>query len=52
MKIIKVMSKKVRDKEYSKYIINIPKQNVEDSDLLNKELKIKSEKGKIIIEKE
>jgi len=52
MKIIKVMSKKVNDKEYSKYIINIPKQNVEDSDLLNKELKIKSEKGKIIIEKE
>ena len=29
MKIFKVMSKKVGDKEYSKYIINLPKEIVE-----------------------
>ena len=51
MKIIKVMSKKVRDKEYSKYIINIPKEIAEESELLDKELKMNVSKRKIIIQK-
>jgi len=52
MKIFKVMSKKVGDKEYSKYIINLPKEIVEGYKLLNKKLKAKIEKEKIIIEKD
>lgn len=52
MKIIKVLSKKVGDKVYSKYIINLPKPIVNESKLLDKNLKVKAEKGKIIIEKE
>jgi len=50
MKIIKVMSKKVRDKEYSKYIINIPKEIVDESELLDKELKMNVSKRKITIQ--
>jgi hypothetical protein len=50
MKIIKVMSKKVNDKEYSKYIINIPKEVVEESELLEKELKMNVSKRKITIQ--
>jgi len=52
MKIVKVMSKKIGNKEYSKYIVNLPKKVVENSKLLNKQLKTKTEKEKIIIEKE
>jgi len=52
MKIIKAMSKKVGKKEYSKYLLNLPKEVVEESKLLGKELKAKAEKEKIIIEKE
>jgi hypothetical protein len=50
MKIIKVMSKKVNGKEYSKYIINIPKEVVEESELLEKELKMNVSKRKITIQ--
>lgn len=50
MKIIKVMSKKVNDKEYSKYIINIPKEIVKESELLDKELKMNVSKRKITIQ--
>jgi len=50
MKIIKVMSKKVNDKEYSKYIINVPKEIVEESELLDKELKMNVSKRKITIQ--
>jgi len=50
MKIIKVLSKKVKDTEYSKYLVNLPKKVVEESKLLGKDLKAKVEKGKIIIE--
>lgn len=46
------MSKKVGDKEYSKYLLNLPKEIVEDSKLLGKELKAKAENEKIIIEKD
>ena len=52
MKIVKVMSKRIGNKEYSKYIINLPKEVVKDSKLLDKQLKAKAEKEKIIIEKE
>jgi hypothetical protein len=52
MKIIKVMSKKIGDKEYSKYLLNLPKEIVEESKFLGKKLKTKTEKDKIIIEKE
>jgi len=52
MKIIKVLSKKVRDIEYNKYLLNLPKKVVEDSNLLGKDLRATTEKDKIIIEKE
>ena len=52
MRIIKVLSKKVKDKEYSKYLINLPKEVVESSKLIGKDLKATTEKDKIVIEKE
>lgn len=52
MKIIKVLSKKIKGKEYSKYLLNLPKQIVEESKLLGENLKAKSEGEKIIIEKD
>ena len=52
MKIMKVLDKKVGDVTYYKYRINLPKQIVEDSKLLDKEIKIVLEKKKIVIEKE
>lgn len=52
MKIIKVLSKKVGDTEYKKYLLNLPKDVVEESKLVGKNLKAKAEKEKIIIEKE
>lgn len=52
MKIIKVLSKKVGDVKYDKYILNLPKKVVENSKLIGKDLKAKVEKEKIIIEKE
>lgn len=52
MKIIKILSKKVGDTEYSKYIINLPKKLVEKSGLAGKDLKGVLEKGKIILEVE
>jgi len=52
MKIMKAFDKKVGETEYHKYRVNLPKKIVEDSNLLGKKLKVKLEKGKIIIEKE
>lgn len=52
MKIIKVLSKKVGNAEYNKFLLNLPKGIVEDSNLLGKDLKAKVEKERIIIEKE
>lgn len=52
MKIMKVLDKKVGDTEYIKYRVNIPKKIAEDSKLLDKEVKVRLEKDKIIIEKE
>ena len=51
MKIMKVLDKKIGNTTYHKYRINIPKDVVEESKLLDKEIKAKVEKGKIIIEK-
>ncbi len=52
MKIMKTFDKKLGETEYYKYRVNLPKKVVEDSNLLGKELKARTEKGKIIIEKE
>ena len=49
---MKVKDKKVGDTEYIKYRINLPKKIVEEGKFLDKELKAKIEKGKIIIELE
>ena len=40
------------DTVYYKYRINLPKEIVEESGFLEKEVKVILEKGKIIIEKE
>lgn len=50
MKVMKVVDKKVGDTTYYKYRINLPKDAVESLKLLDKELKVKVERGKIIIE--
>jgi hypothetical protein len=52
MKVMKVVDKKIGNTTYYKYRINLPKEAVEQSSLLDKELKVKVEKNKIIIEKE
>lgn len=51
MKIRKVMDKKVGAVTYFKYLITLPKEEVEKSGLFEQYLKVKGEKGKIIIEK-
>jgi hypothetical protein len=52
MKIIKAVDKKVGDKTYYKYKINLPKGIVEESKFEGKELEVVFENGKIIIKKE
>jgi len=52
MKIMKVFDKKVGDTTYYKYRVNLPKKVVEDSKLLEKEVKVKLDKDKIVIEKD
>lgn len=52
MKIMKVLDKKVGDTTYIKYRINLPKDIAERSKLLDKEVKVREENGKIIIEKQ
>ena len=49
---MKVLDKKVGDTKYIKYRINIPKKVAEDSGLLDKEVKVRLEKDKIIVSKE
>jgi len=51
MKVMKVIDKKVGNTTYYKYRINLPKEAVEQLNLLGKELKVKIEKNKIVIEK-
>lgn len=48
---MKSVDKKVGEVTYYKYKINLPKK-IEETDLLDKELKIILEKEKIIIEKD
>ena len=49
---MKVIDKKVGDKTYYKYRINLPVKIAEDSKLVNKNLKVKLSNNKIIIEKD
>jgi len=51
MKIREVLDKKVGEVRYTRYIIILPKNVVQDSKLLGKELQVKYEMGKIIIRK-
>lgn len=51
MKILKVFSKEVKGTKYYKYIISLPKEVVENSHLLDKDLTAKLENGQIIIER-
>ncbi|MEK6974194.1 MAG: hypothetical protein AABW41_03100 [Nanoarchaeota archaeon] len=51
MKIREVLDKKIGNKEYKRYIVILPKDVVQDSKLLGKELKATLEKDKIILEK-
>ncbi len=52
MKILKAFDKEVKGKEYYRYRINLPKKIVEESNLIGKDLIVKLEKDKLIIEKE
>ena len=51
MKVMKVVDKRVGNTTYYKYRINLPKEAVEQLNFLDKELKVKVEKNKIIIER-
>ena len=52
MKIREVLDKKVGDVKYMRYITIIPKDIVEKSKLLGKELKAIAENGKLVFEEE
>lgn len=52
MKIREVLDKKIGDVKYTRYILILPKDVVNESKLLGKELKARMEKDKIVIEKE
>ena len=52
MKIMKVFDKKVGETIYYKYRINLPKEVVEKSGFLDKEVKAILKNGRIIIEEE
>ncbi|MCL5729958.1 MAG: hypothetical protein M1165_00100 [Candidatus Pacearchaeota archaeon] len=51
MKIREVLDKKVGDTTYSKFLVTLPKDAVKDSGLFGKELRVKAEKNKIILER-
>ncbi len=50
MKIMKVIDKKIGETTYHKYRINLPVKVAEDSKFLDKEVKVRLEGKKIIIE--
>ena len=52
MKIRQVLDKKVGETEYTKFLVTLPKDIVNESGLIGKDLKAKVEKNKIVIEKE
>ena len=49
MKVMKVLDKKVGSTIYYKYRLNLPKELVEKSKLLGKDLVVKLDKNKIVI---
>jgi hypothetical protein len=51
MKIREVLDKKIGDKKYTRYIVILPKEIVQDSKLIGKELRVKLENGAIVIDK-
>ena len=52
MKIQKRFLRKYKDKDYYKYVINLPPMVLKEAGLkYGEELKIKTEKGKIVLEK-
>jgi len=52
MKIQKRFLRKHKDKDYYKYIVNIPPMILKEAGLkYGEEVEIKSEKGKIVLEK-
>ncbi len=52
MKIREVLDKKVGDTKYTRYIVILPKDVVEQSNLKGKDLKATATKEKIYLEKE
>lgn len=52
MKVMKVIDKKIGKVTYYKYRINLPKEAVEQLNLLDKNLKVKVKKNRLIIEEE
>jgi hypothetical protein len=51
MKIREVLNKKVGNKKYKRFIITLPREDVENSELIKKELEIVSKKGEIKLRK-
>ena len=52
MKIREVLDKKVGDTAYSKFLITLPKDIVQESKLIGKDLKAEVQEGKIVISKD
>ena len=52
MKIREVLDKKVGETKYTRYIVILPKDVVEQSNLKGKELKATTTKDRILLEKE
>ena len=52
MKIREVLDKKVGDTKYTRYIVILPKDVVEQSHLKGKDLRATTEQNKIILEKD
>ena len=52
MKIREVLDKKVGDKTYNRYIVILPKEIVQQSHLLGKEIKATFSDNKICLEKD
>jgi hypothetical protein len=52
MKIREVLDKKVGDIKYNRYIVILPKDIVQKSNLLGKEIKVTLKEGKIILQED
>lgn len=51
MKIRKVLDKKVKDIEYSKFLVTLPKNIVQESKLLGEDVEAVLKNGKIVLQK-